>query len=84
MGISTVRLSRRDSRRLEEEECFSREEECLDELLLDEECLEELLDFEEDLCEEDEDLSLGTSRIFKTRPVVGSVVDDCEGSWDTW
>jgi hypothetical protein len=40
---------------------------------------------EDDLCEECDDfLSLGTSRMFRTRPVVGSVVDDCAGSWDTW
>jgi hypothetical protein len=89
LAMSTVKLSRRDSRRLEDEECFSRDEcldeELLDELVLDEECLEEELLFEDDLCEdEDEDLSLGTSRMFKTRPVVGSVVDDWEGSWETW
>ena len=73
-GMSTerLRLSRRDSRR---DECLSRDEcddlveerlslseECLDELVLEDECL---LDF-----------SLGTSRMFKVRPVVGSVVDD--------
>jgi len=90
-GISTerLRLSRLDSR-LEDEECLSRLEECLDECLSlsdDEECLDELL-FDEDLCEEeceeecdeecldDDDLPLGTSRMFSTRPVVGSVVDD--------
>jgi len=49
------------------------EEACLDE----EEDLEELL--EEDL----EDFSDGTSRMFKTRPVVGSVVEAWEGSWET-
>lgn len=68
LGMSTerLRLSRRDSRLLDEE--------CLDSLddewwleVLDEECLEE------DLWE---DFSEGTSRMFNTRPVVGSVVDD--------
>ena len=53
MGMSTVRLklSRRDSRRELDEECFSFEDEewCLDERfsLSDEECLEEELVFEE-------------------------------------
>lgn len=75
-GISTARLSRRDSRRLEDEECFSRDEECFDDELdlWDEECFEE----EDELFDDDDlwDLSDGTSRMFKTRPVVGSVVDD--------
>jgi len=85
LGMSTVRLlSRRDS--LLDEECFDEEEECLD----DEECLEEL--FSEEWCLEElddledddlEDFSLGTSRMFKTRPVVGSVVEACPGSWET-
>ena len=52
LGISTVRLSRREL-------CF--------------ECLEE-----EDLCLDEEecllDFPVGTSRMFKMRPVVGSVV----------
>ena len=66
-GMSTVipRLSRRDSR-LDEDECLESRWERFEELevlsLL--ECFE--LDFE--------DLSWGTSRIFKLRPVVGSVV----------
>jgi hypothetical protein len=47
-------------------------------------CLEEW-DLEELLEEEDlEDFSDGTSRMFKTRPVVGSVVEAWEGSWETW
>jgi len=78
MSTARLRLSRRDSRR---EERFSDEED-LEELLClsdEEECLE--LDFEDDDLEE---LSWGTSRMFKTRPVVGSVVDDCPGSWETW
>jgi len=76
LGISTERLSRRDSRRLEDDECLSLDDECFDDelLLCDEECFEEELLFDDDLWEED--LSDGTSRIFKTRPVVGSVVDD--------
>jgi hypothetical protein len=74
-GISTARLSRRDSRLELDEVCFSREEWCLDERfsLSDEECLE--LEVELDL-EDDLAPSWGTSRMFKTRPVVGSVVDD--------
>lgn len=80
LGMSTDKLSRRDSRREEDEECLSREdEECFDdeweEDLDDEECLEEELLLDEDLWEE-EDFSLGTSRMFNTRPVVGSVVED--------
>jgi hypothetical protein len=87
-GMSTerLRLSRLDSR-LDDDECLSRLEWCLDERLSlsdDEECFDELL-FDEDLCDEEclDDLSLGTSRMFSTRPVVGSVVDDWEGSWET-
>jgi len=81
-GMSTDKLSRRDSRRELEECLLSREEECLeeDEDLLDEECLEEL-ELLEDLLE---DFSLGTSRMFNTRPVVGSVVEETAGSWETW
>jgi len=91
-GMSTDKLllSRRDSRLELDEECLSLEEECLDDDDLDE-CLslseEECFDDELDLCDEDdleEDFSAGTSRMFKTRPVVGSVVDDCPGSWETW
>jgi hypothetical protein len=82
LGISTVRLSRRDPRRVLDEECFSRLEWCLDDRSLsDEECLDEDDDLDEDLCD---DFSDGTSRMFKTRPVVGSVVDDSAGSWETW
>jgi hypothetical protein len=86
LGMSTAKLSRGDSRR-EEDECFSRDEECFeeweDEDLLDEECLEELelLWDEDDLLE---DFSRGTSRMFNTRPVVGSVVEETAGSWETW
>jgi len=68
-------LSRRDSLR---EECLSRDDEEEDECLEDEEeCLEELFSLDEldDLDEDLLDLSEGTSRMFKTRPVVGSVVE---------
>jgi len=81
-GISTdkLRLSRRDSRLELDDVCLSRDE-CLDERLsLSPLCFEEL-DLEEDLCE---DFSSGTSRMFRMRPVVGSVVEDWPGSCDTW
>lgn len=68
----------RDSRRVEEEECLLELECLLEEDDLDLESLEELL---EDLLE---DLSDGTSRMFNTRPVVGSVVEAWAGSCDTW
>jgi hypothetical protein len=74
MSLERARASRR-----EEEECLLEELECLleeddlDDDLLEEEDLDDLLDF-----------SGGTSRIFNTRPVVGSVVEDWEGSWETW
>jgi hypothetical protein len=95
MSTVKLRLSRRDSRREELEECLSLdEEECLLDRSLsfrsDEEwCLEEELlecDLDEDLCslELDEDFSDGTSRMLRVRPVVGSVVEDCPGSWETW
>jgi hypothetical protein len=79
-GMSVARA--RDSRR-DDEECLDEEElECLDdeEDLLEDLCEEEE-DFEEDLREEESD---GTSRMFKTRPVVGSVVESWAGSWETW
>jgi hypothetical protein len=62
--------SRRDSRR-EEEWCERDELECFDEDKLD-------------LDDREEDFSTGTSRMFRTRPVVGSVVEAVAGSWDTW
>jgi len=75
LGMSV--LAARASRREEDDECLLEEEE-----LLLEEDLDDLED-EDDL----EDLSLleedGTSRIFKTRPVVGSVVEAWAGSWET-
>jgi len=78
LGMSTAELSRRDSRREEDEECLDLRS------LSDEECFddEDEEDFEDDLCEED--FSDGTSRMLRTRPVVGSVVEDCAGSWETW
>lgn len=82
LGMSTdrLRLSRRDSR-LALDECFeSRELWCLVDDRLSEECLDEDDDLEDLL----EDFSCGTSRMFRVRPVVGSVVDDCPGSWETW
>ena len=81
-------LSRRDS--LRDDECLDEEEECLDD---EEECFEELfseewrdeLDDLDDLDDDfEEDFSLGTSRMLSTRPVVGSVVEACPGSWETW
>ncbi len=81
-GISAV--AARDSRRVDDEdlELLDLEEE--DDLLELEDLLEEELELlEEDLDEEEEDL-LETSRMFRTRPVVGSVVEDSEGLWETW
>ncbi len=78
MSTERLKLSRRDSRREVEDVCLSREEWCLDErfsLSDEEECFEDELVFD-DRCDEEEDFSDGTSRMFKTRPVVGSVVDD--------
>jgi hypothetical protein len=66
----------RDSRR-EEDEVFELEEEedFLEEEEEEEDFLEEEL--EEDFLEE-------TSRMFRTRPVVGSVVESSAGLWETW
>jgi len=75
MSVEAARASRRE----DEEECL------LEDLsdLLEEECLlEDLLEDLEDLSDLLEDD--GTSRMFKTRPVVGSVVDAWAGSWETW
>jgi hypothetical protein len=66
--VLETEVSRRASRR-EEEECLELEEDLED---LEEDDLEDLL-------EED-----GTSRMFRTRPVVGSVVEAWAGSWETW
>jgi hypothetical protein len=76
-GMSAVRA--RDSRR-DEVGCLL-ELECLEELDFEEEDLDEE-DLEEDL--EDLDLSDATSRMFRTRPVVGSVVESSPGLWETW
>lgn len=72
--------------RLLEEWCLDEEdEECLLLLLLDLWCEE---DEEWCLDEEDEEECLedlfGTSRMFRSRPVVGSVVDFSLGLWATW
>jgi hypothetical protein len=80
MSTERLKLSRRDSRREVDELCLSREEWCLDDDFLsddDDECF----DLEDDFWDS---FSGGTSRMFKMRPVVGSVVDDCPGSWETW
>jgi hypothetical protein len=53
----------------------------LDDFFSLEECFDDEV-FELDLWLED--FSDGTSKMFRTRPVVGSVVDDWAGSWDTW
>lgn len=77
-GMSTVRLrlSRRDSLLEDDEEYLSREEWCLEVRLsfsLSEVwCLDEETVLDDDLWE---DFSCGTSRMFRTRPVVGSVVE---------
>lgn len=78
LGMSTIRESRRDSLRDEDEwECLSFvEEECFDDLLSRSEYVLDELDLEDF----PEERSCGTSRIFKIRPVVGSVVEDCPGS----
>jgi len=73
LGMSV--LAARASRREEEEECLLEEEVLLEEDLDDLEDEDDL----EDLLEVD-----GTSRMFKTRPVVGSVVEAWAGSWETW
>lgn len=79
LGTSTLRCeSRRDS--LREDECKDECEDECDDLEL-EECLE--LD-ELDLDDRLDDFSTGTSRMFRTRPVVGSVVDEMAGSCETW
>lgn len=70
--MSAVRA--RDSRR-DEGGCLELDLEDLD---LDED------DLEEDLDLEDLDLSDATSRMFRTRPVVGSVVESSPGLWETW
>jgi len=83
MSTDKLRLSRRDSRLDDDEVCLSLDEWCLDDLdeCLSEECFVVELDFDEDL---EDDFSEGTSSMFRTRPVVGSVVDSCPGSWETW
>jgi hypothetical protein len=72
MSVEAARASRRE------------DEECLLEDLPDEEDLDDLDELED--LEDLEDLPElgGTSRMFKTRPVVDSVVDAWPGSWETW
>lgn len=72
ISVAAARASRR-----EEEECLLEELECLleEDDLLDEDDLDDLLDLSDF-----SDFSDGTSRMFNTRPVVGSVVDDWDGS----
>jgi hypothetical protein len=86
MSTARLKLSRRDSRRVLDEECLLSFEDVLDRRSDDDdddECLDdEVLEDDEDLWEED--FSDGTSRMLRTRPVVGSVVEDWAGSCDTW
>jgi hypothetical protein len=87
----------RDSLSLEECEellLLLEEDLCDDDLCEEEDDLDEDFDeeeeddFEEDLEDEerDEDLweSVGTSRTFSSRPVVGSTVEETLGLWATW
>jgi hypothetical protein len=53
----------------------------LDRLLEDE---EDEVDLRDDDLEEEEDLVLGTSRMFRARPVVGSTVESSLGLCETW
>ena len=79
LGMSAV--AARDSRR--EVEDFEDEEweEDFEDDLEDEEDLLEEEDLEEDFLEELDEV---TSRMFRTRPVVGSVVESSAGLWETW
>jgi len=77
MSVCRARDSRRD-----EEECLL-ELECLsfeDEDLLEEDLCLSFEDEDEDDLLDEEDFPDGTSRMFKTRPVVGSVVESWAGS----
>jgi hypothetical protein len=83
LGMSTVRDWRLREDRLEDdlESLSLEEEEERDELLLldlDED--DDLEDLEEDFDEE----WCGTSRMFNSRPVVGSTVESTLGLWATW
>jgi hypothetical protein len=75
-------MSRDSEARLREERC-SREDEWREELLLldfdDDDDLED--DLDDDLWDEE---PAGTSRMFSSRPVVGSVVDWTLGLCATW
>ena len=70
LGMSTERLPRDLCD--EDDLCESRE------------WREELLEEEEEEEEDLEDLCLGTSRMFRARPVVGSTVDSSLGLCETW
>jgi len=78
LGMSTDR----PEARCREDLCLELELELewCEELLLDEECDLLLLDFLLDFS----DLSWGTSRMFSSRPVVGSTVDSSLGLCETW
>jgi len=73
MSVEAARASRR-----EDEECLLEEDDLLEEDLDD---LSDLLEDLEDLSDLEVD---GTSIMFRTRPVVGSVVEAWAGSWETW
>jgi hypothetical protein len=77
LGMSV--LAARASRREEEEECLLEEEPLLEEDLDDLEDEDDLEDLSFSLLDVD-----GTSSMFKTRPVVGSVVEAWAGLWETW
>jgi hypothetical protein len=72
---------------------FGMSTESWDTLLLDDRCEErcdeslecrELLLLDEEWCDLDECLRCGTSRMFSSRPVVGSTVDGSLGLCETW
>jgi len=97
LGMSTDRDARlRDDRWCrspdDDDEWWRDECEDEDELLLDDDLCDED-DEDLDLCEDEDDeevldeercLSAGTSRMFSSRPVVGSVVDVTLGLCATW
>jgi len=84
LGMSTARpLDWRDDLWCLELELEPDEERELWELLLDDEWREDDDDLLDDLLEEREP-SVGTSRMFSSRPVVGSVVDSSLGLCETW
>jgi len=76
MSVPRARASRR-----EVEECLLEELECLllEDDLLEDDDFDDLLDLSDF-----SDFPDGTSRMFNIRPVVGSIVEDWEGSCETW